>query len=459
MALTLDSPIRDISRTVASRHMGTGKNQGPEADVVLADSMGIHTVGELLHHYPRTYIDRGARHAVRRLVPGRFVTVIGHVHRVYKTYTRRTRQSMVKVTIKENDGRGTFDLTFFNQPWLATTYAEGTELAVSGLVTLYQGRPQFARQEIEVLRTPDQEHVHTLADHARPQGQRGRQHPDRPRADLPRVRAAAAASPTRCRPRSCATRHLGSYDRALRDIHFPADDAALDVARERLKFDELFMLELGVAFRKHRAEADQQGVAHDANGELTDRLMATIPFEPTDAQTRAIAEIGAAMARATPMNVLLQGDVGAGKTLVALHACLIAIGSGHQAAIMAPTEVLAGQHYRSIDALLQGVGAVPYLDLVASAPAPEGSRAGVAPGAGTRAGRRGHRRGLDHLRDAHRRRDRQGPDPDRSRASRRATSTSSSGRTRSCRRACRSRTCRSRWSTSSIGSGCTSARR
>ena len=104
------------------------------------------------------------------------------------------------------------------------------------------------------------------------------------------------------------------------------------------------MLELGVAFRKHRVETDQQGVAHEPAGTLTERLLATLPFEPTGAQRRAIGELDAAMARARPMNVLLQGDVGAGKTLVALHAALVAIQSGHQAAIMAPTEVLAGQH-------------------------------------------------------------------------------------------------------------------
>ena len=117
-----------------------------------------------------------------------------------------------------------------------------------------------------------------------------------------------------------------------------------------MKFDELFTLELGVAFRKHRVEAESAGVPHDLDGALADRLLQAIPFEPTDAQLRAMREVGTAMARPHPMNVLLQGDVGAGKTLVALHAALVAIDSGHQAAIMAPTEVLAGQHFRSVHA-------------------------------------------------------------------------------------------------------------
>ena len=150
-----------------------------------------------------------------------------------------------------------------------------------------------------------------------------------------------------------------TYDRAMRDVHFPDEDRALAVARERLKFDELFTLELGVAFRKHRVEADQHGVAHAGGEELTRRLLTTIPFEPTGAQRRAMDEIGQAMSRPRPMNVLLQGDVGAGKTLVALHATLIAIASGHQAAIMAPTEVLASQHYRAVSELCRGGRTLP----------------------------------------------------------------------------------------------------
>ncbi len=121
-----------------------------------------------------------------------------------------------------------------------------------------------------------------------------------------------------------------------------------------------------MAFRKHRVEAESTGVAHEPAGLLQDRLIATIPFEPTSAQRLAMHDVAEAMAKPRPMNVLLQGDVGSGKTLVALHAALIAIGSGHQAAIMAPTEVLAGQHFRSVQALLAGMGGAPYLDVAAS---------------------------------------------------------------------------------------------
>jgi ATP-dependent DNA helicase RecG len=151
---------------------------------------------------------------------------------------------------------------------------------------------------------------------------------------------------------------LSDWDAACRQIHFPADEHELASARERLKFDELFVLELGVAFRRQRLASERTGVAHDPDGPLTRALGATLPFEPTRAQRGAMDQIGTKMKAPQPMNVLLQGDVGSGKTLVALHACLVAIQSGHQAAIMAPTEVLAVQHARSVADLLRPMGGV-----------------------------------------------------------------------------------------------------
>ena len=155
---------------------------------------------------------------------------------------------------------------------------------------------------------------------------------------------------------------LLDLDTAIRRIHFPEDQRELAAATDRLKFDELFTLELGVAFRKRRVEGAEQGVEHVPGGSLTDRVFAALPFEPTAAQRRATEAVADAMARSHPMNLLLQGDVGSGKTLVAVHAALLAIGSGHQAAIMAPTEVLAGQHARSMEALLGPIGARLYLE-------------------------------------------------------------------------------------------------
>jgi ATP-dependent DNA helicase RecG len=363
VTFSLDSSIREVDPRVANRRMGM-QDKGPPAHRVLADGLGIETVRQLLHHYPRRYIDRTQVARIRDLRVGQQATIIARVRGVTRRRTRRG-QSMVTITLW--DGSGYLYLTFFNQPWIASSYREGHELAVSGTVTLYGGKLQMAKQEVEVLRA-EAETIHTgriTPIHRATEGITTRtirelvfraleQLPDIPDS-LPQDVVEAEA--------------LASYDWALRTIQFPQSQEELARATERLKFDELFVLELGVAFRKHRVAAQEVGVAHPPRGELVERFVAALPFELTTGQRRAVGEITAAMARPHPMNLLLQGDVGSGKTVVALAACLVAVESGHQAAIMAPTEVLAGQHGRNAAILLEPIGAVPY-GLVARRTAP-----------------------------------------------------------------------------------------
>jgi len=253
-------------------------------------------------------------------------------------------------------------------------YKEGYEVAVSGIAQLYRGRLQLANQEIELLGGDDRDLVHTgriTPIHRASEGITTRTIRELVWRALGRLGPIPDPMPEDL----IRAEALPPFDRAIRDIHFPGSQPELAAAIERLKFDELFVLELGLAFRKHRVERAEIGVAHVTGGPLIERLDRTLPFEPTAAQRRAMGEIDAAMARPRPMNVLLQGDVGSGKTLVAVQAALVAIGSGHQAAIMAPTEVLAGQHFRQVEALLGGSGAVPYLELPSpgSANAAQGS--------------------------------------------------------------------------------------
>jgi ATP-dependent DNA helicase RecG len=366
-ALALDSPVLEVDRKLATRRTGL-REKGEEAHVILA-GMGISSVGDLLRHYPRRYIDRSAVERIGELRIGQQATVIAEVHKTVKRLTRR-RQSMVIVTI--SDGSGMLDLTFFNQPWAAGIYKEGLELAVSGTVTRYRGRLQLANLEAEILGGEERGLVHTgriTPVHRASEGITTRTIRELVFSALDRLPPIADPMPADL----LDTEALDDLDTALRRVHFPEDAGQLGRAVERLKFDELFTLELGVAFRKHRLESDRTGVAHVAEGALVDGLLSTVPFEPTKAQTRAIEEVGAAMAAGRPMNVLLQGDVGSGKTLVAVFACLVAVQSGHQAAIMAPTEVLAAQHARSVAALLAGVGASDLLDRGPTpSPAPRG---------------------------------------------------------------------------------------
>ena len=365
MALSLDSPILEIDRRIAMRQMGA-RTKGPPAHEVLAKGLEIHTVRQLLHHYPRDYIDRSTVARIGDLRIGQEATVIGRVRSV-EARTARRKPRMAVVTVKISDGTGLLHLLFFNQPWLAHVYREGYEVAAWGIVQRRGGHLQLANQEVEILRSDDADLVHTgriTPIHRACEGvstRTIRELVHRALARLPRI-------PDPLPPEILRAEGLVPFDVALRAIHFPSSQEELRAARERLKFDELFTLELGVAFRKHRVEAEEVGVRHEPDPELLERFLGSLPFEPTEAQRRAMAEIRAAMARPRPMNVLLQGDVGSGKTLVALAAALVAIASGHQAAIMAPTEVLAGQHARSVAALLGPVGAVPYLE-VADGPA------------------------------------------------------------------------------------------
>ena len=360
MALSLDSPVSAIDARLAARRVGL-RSKGPPAAEVLS-SIGIERVRELLHHYPRRYIDRSQVARIGGLKIGAYATVIARVKKVQKRLTRN-RRSMVTITLY--DGSGYLDLTFFNQPWVASMYKEGHELAVSGIAQLYRGRLQLAKQEVELLKGDEADLVHMgriTPVHRAAEGITTRTIRELVWRALEQLRAIPDPLP----PEIVTSESLSGYDAAVRAIHFPQDQGELGAAVERLKFDELFTLELGVAFRKHRVEAAEKGVSHTPEGPLVERLIATLPFEPTAAQRRATAEVGEAMARPRPMNVLLQGDVGSGKTLVALHAALVAIQSGHQAAIMAPTEVLASQHYRSIAELLGPFGALPYLELAAA---------------------------------------------------------------------------------------------
>jgi ATP-dependent DNA helicase RecG len=357
MALTLGSPVAAIDRQLASRRTGLRARGDPAAEVLAG--IEIHTVRDLLHHYPRRYIDRSQVARIGELRVGQQATVIARIRRVNRRQTRN-RRSMVTITL--SDGSGYLDLTFFNQPWIASTYREGNEVAVSGVAQLYRGRLQLANQEVELLTSDEHDLVHTgriTPVHRATEGITTRTIRAlvwRALEQIPRLPDSMPAPVVRAES-------LIPFDSAIRHIHFPSSQPELRAAQERLKFDELFVLELGVAFRKHRVEREEHGVAHDPDGELLRGFLSTLPFEPTKAQARAIEEIGASMARPRPMNVLLEGDVGSGKTLVALSAALVAIQSGHQAAVMAPTEVLAGQHLRSIAALLGPVGAIPYLEL------------------------------------------------------------------------------------------------
>jgi ATP-dependent DNA helicase RecG len=352
-ALGVDAPVRDLGG-VASMPTRSGRGRGgPPVHEVLAENLDVHTVDDLLHHYPRRYVDRSAMVPMRELKIGQEATVIGTVRRVHRAMTRR-RQAMVTVTI--GDGTGFLDLFWFNQAWPAQRYHDGMELMASGKLTAYRAKLRLANPSVDVISGDTTESVHT--------GRIVSLYPATEGVSTGVIRRlvyqALKRVPELADPIPASIRReerLLSLTAALHGIHRPEDEKQRFAAENRLKFDELFILELGVAFRKHRVAAETRGVEHDLTGTLAKRFIEGLPFEPTDGQRGAIAEIEDDLAGSSPMHRLLQGDVGSGKTMVALHAAMVAIQSGHQAAIMAPTEVLAAQHLLKVREFLRPLGA------------------------------------------------------------------------------------------------------
>jgi ATP-dependent DNA helicase RecG len=305
--------------------------------------IGLRTLGDLLDHLPRTYIDRRDMRTIGDLRVGAEGTVLATVK---SSKVDRIRGNKTRVTITISDGTGYVDCVWWNQEWRAKTLTEGTEAAFSGKVKAFRGRPQMDSPAYDLLRSSG-ESVHT-----------GRIVPIYPATErvsatmLRRLlheafrRLGRVPDPLPAMLR--ADRNLLSKDVATKLVHFPDTLEQIADARRRLVFEELFVMQVGLALRKRHVEEDLRGIAHTPKGELTQAFIDSLPFRPTDAQTRAMHEIGRDMAKPRPMHRLLQGEVGSGKTLVAVHAAMVAIQSGNQAAIMAPTEVLAEQHAKRL---------------------------------------------------------------------------------------------------------------
>ena len=321
---------------------------GPKRLQGLAE-MGIDTVLDLLAHYPRRYLDRTAQVSVRELKIGEEALVLATVRRAE---ARRSRQGRTFVEIDVFDGTGYLKATFFNQPWRAKQLPAGTEVALFGKVDSFNGARRMTNPIVDLVGSKTGKIVPL--------------YPQSEKAGLTTweigewieealQRAGEFADPL---PRRWADEvDVVGRTWAMREIHLPESMGAAQAARKRLAFDELLRLQLVLVMRKRAVERDAKGIVHDTSktaphGPFVDAFHRALPYTLTGAQQRAVAEIAADMASPQPMHRLLQGDVGAGKTLVAVSAALMAIQSGHQAALMAPTEVLAEQHFFGIRDLL-----------------------------------------------------------------------------------------------------------
>jgi ATP-dependent DNA helicase RecG len=320
--------------------------------------LGIETVLDLLTTYPRRYIDRTRQADVSDLRVGEEAAVLAAVQSA-RGRRARTGRAMVDVVVRDETGR--LDVVFFNQPWRAKQLEAGTEAIFFGKVTEYRGKRQMANPVVDVVAgiTPGRHTLRILP-----------VYPASAKAGLTSWeigrsveealdRAGELVDPL---PPEWRT-DLDLWDRtaAFRAIHRPESLDVTPPARRRLVFDELFRLQLALVLRRRAFETDARALRHDVSprevtgavtGTLVARFLAGLPYELTRAQRQALAVIVADMAGPFPMHRLLQGDVGSGKTVVALATLLAAVQSGHQGALMVPTEVLAEQHFAAVRALL-----------------------------------------------------------------------------------------------------------
>jgi len=304
--------------------------------------LGLNTIYDLLHYYPRRYNDYSHLTPIRDLQWGQEVTISGSVQSIQKRKAKTSRMQLVECML--SDGTGSLWVTWFNQPWLTNRLNTGSSIVCSGKIDTYMGRLCLNNPEWEPINS---EHLHT-----------NRIVPVYPLTAgiqqkwlRERIFQAIAFWTQRIRdflPDTIREQEkLLSLNDALQGIHFPADHETLNRAIERLSFDELFLLQLG--FARQKADWDSLPAhPYHIEDDILNKEIQVLPYQLTDSQMQSLSEIRADLSSGKLMNRLLQGDVGAGKTVIARFAMEIVVRSGKQAAFLAPTALLAQQHYQTL---------------------------------------------------------------------------------------------------------------
>ncbi|MCB8943856.1 MAG: ATP-dependent DNA helicase RecG [Ardenticatenaceae bacterium] len=321
------------------------KGVGPRIAERLA-RLGAETIWDLLYLFPRRYDDYSVMKPINRLQYGEQVTVIGTL---WEARARRTRTNQVMVQAMLNDGSGQIQATWFNQPWVADKLKAGMQVVMRGKVEQYLGRPVFNSPEWEPIEMDSLRNNRIVPIYPLTEGLKAH----KMRELMGKATGYWAARVPDPLPEPVRKRQkLYTLPQALYQTHLPDSPETLQAARHRLMFDELFLLQLGMQ-RQKRAWQAEPGIPLLADPAHLIRFRNALPFDLTGAQERVIEEIVQDMARNVPMNRLLQGDVGAGKTIVAAAAMMMAVKAEAQVALMAPTEILAEQHYQGLRKLLE----------------------------------------------------------------------------------------------------------
>ena len=328
---------------------------GPKRAEMLAKQLDIHSFRDLLYYFPFRYIDRSSIYKIANLqgdmpyiqLKGRFLGFTAHGEGA-----RRRLHALF------NDGSGTIEVVWFNRvKYIQENYHTGVEYILFGKPTMFNGRYNLTHPEIDVYK-PEAEikglqGVYYITETLRNRSFTSRNIRQLVENLLSSVKLIDETLPDEI----IRANHLMPLDAALRNIHRPESVQALNKAQERLKFDELFFLQLNILRYTKQRNSSLQGFTFNVVGEpFMNFYNNHMPFPLTGAQKRVIKEIRNSMRTGRQMNRLLQGDVGSGKTLVAFLAILIAVGNGYQGCIMAPTEILATQHFATINAMAEKIG-------------------------------------------------------------------------------------------------------
>jgi ATP-dependent DNA helicase RecG len=345
LALTIDQKLSDL----------------PEIGIRKADNiarLGLLTVRDLLFYYPRDYIDYARQVNIQELQGGETVTIIAEVKRCNCfTSPKNQKLSILELLLKDKTGqirvsRFYAGARFSSRGWqesLKRRYAVGSVVAACGLVKASKYGVTLDNPEIEVLANPgDAIESFTIGRVVPIYGLTEGVMANTVRQAVMAALPAAATLKDPLPPGLRKKYELMELKDAISNIHFPKDSDTLKIARRRLVFDEFFYLQIGLLQRQKQAKAIQTSAVLAPKGQLLEQFNEILPFKFTNAQQRVINDILNDLQKPTPMNRLVQGDVGSGKTVVAVVAILAAIQSGYQAALMAPTEVLAEQHYRKL---------------------------------------------------------------------------------------------------------------
>ena len=329
---------------------------GPNRKKMLSNELGIETYGDLLEYYPYKYVDRSKVYKIHELTGEMpFVQVVGHILS-FETFPMGPRKE--RVVAHFTDGTAIADLTWFNGgKYAKQTYRIGTEYLVFGKPTVFNNRINFTHPDLDDaakldLSTMGLQPYYNTSEKMKKSGLNSRAIERLTKTLVEKLPPLPETLPEFL----ISERHLMGRDEALRTVHYPQNTKDLERARVRLKFEELFYIQLNILRYASDQRRKYRGYVFSQVGEVFNSFYHNnLPFPLTEAQKRVIREIRVDVGSGRQMNRLLQGDVGSGKTLVALMSMLIAIDNGYQACIMAPTEILAEQHLATIMEFLKGM--------------------------------------------------------------------------------------------------------